>query len=202
MLLKKRLSFTRFRVVGKFSFSGEEYQKSLMQHSFRDLHLEDEESCGWVSVVTCLKFPQIEEMMRDPYLCLSMRIDKRKLSKVLFDANMAIEEKAALLASGKDRLSTNERRELKRIVKKKLLEDQTPNSTLVSAIWNFSTGTCYLFSTSPGVQKRFCKLFNETFLLDLAVMTPWELASTWAQKNNASEKLQETEQACFTGGKK
>ena len=79
--LKSSLSFTRFKVIGNFSFAQEEFQKSLVQNSFVDLsELPDhEESIGWVSHENCLEEPDLSLMLMEPYIRLTFRIDKRKI---------------------------------------------------------------------------------------------------------------------------
>ena len=197
--LKSSLSFTRFKVVGNFSFAHEDFQKSLIQNSFRDLsELPDhEESVGWVSHENCLEEPDLSLMLMEPYIRLTFRLDKRKIPAALLEAHFAIEERATLAAEGKERLSLNRRRELKRQVKTMLMMRTSPNSSLYRALWNYQSQTCLLFATGKGLRNKFDKLFLETFGLELMPMSPWSLADEWAKKNNVSEILQETEPVEF-----
>ena len=189
--LKRSCSFTRFRVAGKFSFARDKYQELLDKNAFRDLsELKDaKESTGWVSPNNFLQPPSIDEIMIEPYLQLVMRVDSRKVGKSLLAAHYSIEEKAALESSGKKKLSLNERRDLRESVYQHLLQQTNPTNAFYKALWNFRTATCYLFCTSKGVQNRFCKLFSETFSLQLEALTPWTLAIEWAQENNAKNIL-------------
>ncbi len=189
--LKKSCSFTRFQVSGKFAFSRDKYQEILNQNAFRELSdLKDaQESVGWVSPNNFLKPAEIDEIMAEPYFQLVMRVDRRKVGKALLAAHLAIEEKAALASSGKNKLSLNQKRELRQSVHQYLLENTTPTNAFYKALWNFKTGICYLFCTSKGVQNRFSKLFSDTFSFPLEALTPWTLAVGWAQENNAKNIL-------------
>ncbi|NUM35360.1 MAG: hypothetical protein HUU50_12490 [Candidatus Brocadiae bacterium] len=189
--LKRSCSFTRFRVTGKFAFAREKYQEYLEKNAFRELsELKDaQESIGWVSPDNFLKPAEIDEIMLEPYFQLVMRVDRRKVGKALLSAHLAIEEKAALQSSGKNKLSLNQKRELRQSVHQFLLEKTSPSNAFYKALWNFKSGICYLFCTSRGVQNRFSKLFSETFPLQLEALTPWMLAVEWAQENNAKNIL-------------
>lgn len=203
--LKRSLSFTRFRVVGKFSFSQEKYQEILDKNVFRDFsELEEaDESMGWVSPDNYLQGPKIDSMMIEPYLQLVMRVDRRRVPAALFMAHLSIEEKAALASTGKKRLSLNEKRELRRSVRKFLLAKTSPSNAFYKALWNFKTSTCYLFSTSKGVQNRFAKLFSDSFTpLVLEALTPWMMAIEWAQNNNSKGVLNSLDPASFLAASK
>ncbi len=197
--LKRSLSFTRLKVMGKFSFDQEEYQKLMTQNSFRDLSdlPDSDESVGWVNPENCLQGPDIGTMLTEPYLKLTLRLDRRRISKPLLMAHIAIEERAALEVSGRQKLSVNEKREIRNSVKEFLLEKSSPTSSLYQALWNFSTGTIFFLSTSQGIQARFSKLFYETFGLELEPLNPWSLAYHWSENNNASSFLTNLEPTSF-----
>lgn len=197
--LKSSLSCTRFRVMGDFSFSHEDFQNSLIQNSFRDLSElpNDEESMGWVSNENCLEEPDLSVMLMEPYIRLTFRMDKRKIPGPLLDAHFSIEERATLAAEGKERLSLNRRRELKRQVKDMLMGRTTPTSKLYRALWNFKTHHCLLFATGKGICNRFDKLFFETFNFELQQLSPWGLAVEWANKNNLDSVLEEIDPVEF-----
>lgn len=190
--LKRSMSFVRFRVVGQFAFSPDEFQKALTKNAFRDLSemsIEVEEFCGWVSPENCLQPPEIGAIMLDPYFKLTMRIDRRKIPNALMAAHLAIEERAAWEGSGKKKLSRSRRAELKRSVREFLLERAPVTSSLYRALWNYRTATCYVFASSSGVQRALAKLFLATFSLDLAPLTPWAIAESWAVQHNLSQGL-------------
>ena len=193
--LKRTASFIRLRVIGQLAFAHDRFQEALIQNSFRDLCdiAEAEESFGWVAPDNCLQQPQLDQMMIEPYFKLMLRLDRRKVPAALFNAHLAIEEQAALAASGKKKLSLSERRELKYAVKKFLLEKAPATSSLYRALWNFRSGNCFLFSTSRGILNRFTQLFIRTFELELEPVTPWAMAEQWAGAHNALSCLQHLE---------
>ena len=198
--LKRSASFSRFRVLGKFAFSQEEFSKNFQMNAFRDfskLSDEQEESIGWVSPENCLEAPELDTIMVEPYFKLMMRIDRKKISKVLMSAHMAIEERAALEVSGKKKLSRSERQLIKSSVKEIALKKASVTSNLYRGLWNFRTCTCLVFSTSKNVCHHFCKLFQETFDLDLEPLDAWGLAEEWAQERNAMKALESIEPSSF-----
>ncbi|HNZ66456.1 MAG: recombination-associated protein RdgC [Planctomycetes bacterium] len=185
--LKKNMSFSRFHVNGHFSFSSTSFQEYLEQNSFRELsELSDaDESIGWVSPFSCLEAPNIDEIVSEPYFRLTMRMDKRRVPAALFSARLDMETKYALEATGKKHLSMQERKELRLTVRRELLAQTLPNANFTRAIWNYKDSICYLFSTSANIQLKFCKLFKNTFSLELEELTPATLAYRWAEKNGA-----------------
>ena len=193
--LKRTLSFTRFQVIGDAAFAQDKYQEALNKFRFQELaNYEDEdESVGWVSPENCLQPPQLGTMLVDPYFRFTMRVDKRKVPKTLFDAYVAIEEKAELEASGKKKISINKKRDIKQSVKSDLLAKTPPNTAIFKALWNLSTNYCYLFSTSKSAINHFCKLFTETFKLELEPCTPFALANNWASEHNVLDILKNLE---------
>lgn len=157
----------------------------------------EEESSGWVSPSNCLRPPEMSETMLEPYIRLSMRVDRKKVSPTMLLAHFAIEEKAALETSNRKRLSRKERLELKQSVKQFLLGQTLPTSTLYRALWNYSTGICYFFCSSKNAQNKFDKLFKDTFELELELMTPWSMACQWAIDHNAASVLKGIESSSF-----
>lgn len=198
--LKKVVTYSRFRVIGKFEFSNEKVQTAFDQNQFLDLKEcgeEVDESFGWVSPENCLEPPYIGHIVHEPYFCLTMRHDCRIFSKTLLHAKMSRKEKKKMQESGRERLTRQEKDELRKEVRSELLA-QTPIKTSVfRALWNSHTQNCLLLTSSRGVQKIFSKLFEKTFGLVIELRDPTSIAKDWAQSHNAMAALSNATPSSF-----
>lgn len=167
--LKSTLSFVKFRVDGNISFSESDLQKKLELHAFSDLSEmpNSQRSCGWVSYKNCLHTPDISQETFSPYLLLAFRVDTRKISPDILKAHLEIEEKAALAAEGKQRLSLNRKRELKRQVENILLMRAKTQTKVCRVLLDLSSKTCLLLETNQKLRSDLMTLFKDTFDAEL-----------------------------------
>ena len=137
-----------------------------------------------------------EEVQSDIETAIDVAIQEAVNVKVK-EKEIEIEEKAKLEASGRKKLSRQEKIEIRESVKKFLLGKITPKINLYRALWNFSTSFCFIFSNSNAVHKHFCALFTKTFSMELEPLNPWSIASEWAKDNNLSKMLESLEPATW-----
>jgi len=194
------VSFSLFKVLGRFSFNPDQFQLNLSQNRFIDLSQKSDietESCGWVSPENCLMDPVVDEIFYDSYLCLSMRLDCRTISKTLLADKCALEEKKKLAELGRERLSKKERQEIREKIREELMKNSPIKSLIFRALWNYESQNCFLFATSSAAQHRFSQLFEKTFGLELELETPSSLAIAWAKSHNAIPVLSPLEPSSF-----
>ena len=167
--LKSTLSFVKFRINGNIEFSESDLQEKIEKHVFCDLSEmpNAQRSCGWVSYKNCLHAPDISQETVSPYLLLAFRVDTRKVSPEILRAHLEIEEKAALAAEGKERLSLNRKRDLKRQVENLLLMRAKTQTKVCRVLVDISTKTCLLLETNKKLRNDFRKLFLDTFDIEL-----------------------------------
>src|SRR5690606_36793408 len=91
-------------------------------------------------------------------------------------AQMADEEARALARSGKNRLSRNERLELRDKIVRRLRKKLAPSTRTVDVVWDLDGGTVLFFSHSKRVLADFCALFERTFRLALDEDSPYRAA--------------------------
>lgn len=198
--LKRSVSFVRLRVLGKFAFSRDDFELAFARYAFRDFAdstPETEESIGWVAPDNCLHPPNVMEVMVDPYFQLMMRIDRKRVSGTLLAAQAAIEERAALEGTNRKRLSRKEKSNIRKSVREHLLQTAPTSIAVYRALWNFSKGRCFLFTTSKAARGHFCKLFSETFGLELEPLTPSTLAGDWAKQHGVKYLPNSVEPSSF-----
>ena len=193
--LKGTESFVRCKVVKPKEIAMEDMQKELLANSFssRNISPNAEEVFGWVDPSNCLKEPQLSDMILEPHIRFTMRVDKKKIPSALMEAHYEIEESATLAAEGKEKLSVGRKRDLRRQVKDMLILQTSPTTQLYRGIYNYSTHELLIFNTSNSIIKKFAKLFTESFGVEVMQLTPWSLGYTWARKNKRKNKFAETE---------
>lgn len=167
--LKSTLSFVKFRINGNIEFSESDLQEKIEKHVFCDLSEmpNAQRSCGWVSYKNCLHAPDIAQETVSPYLLLAFRVDTRKVSAEILRAHLEIEEKAALAAEGKERLSLNRKRDLKRQVENLLLMRAKTQTKVCRVLVDISSQTCLLLETNQKLRNDLSSLFRDTFDLEL-----------------------------------
>lgn len=198
--IRKSESYSRFRIVGKFEFAHEKVQSMLDQNQFLDLSEcgeNQDDSYGWVSPLSCLEPPYIGHIMQDPYLCLSVRCDVRKLNKTLLKAKVEKKEKSKAQKLGREKLTRQEKQDIRLEVRRELLEHSPIKTTLFRALWNTHSQICFLFSNSSSIQKIFSELFIKTFGLEIELQDPTSLAQDWAKNHNVMDELEVAEPSSF-----
>jgi hypothetical protein len=88
-------------------------------------------------------------------------------------AQMADEEARLLARSGKNRLSRNERLELRDKIVLRLRRKIAPSTRAVDVVWDLDAGAVLFFSHSRRVLADFCALFEKTFRLELEEDSPY-----------------------------
>ncbi|HLV64217.1 MAG TPA: hypothetical protein VKY73_00325 [Polyangiaceae bacterium] len=117
-----------------------------------------------------------DKVFEDRFLLLGFRIDRFRVPPAMVRAQMADEEARALARSGKNRLSRNERLELRDKIVRRLRKKLAPSTRTVDVVWDLDGGTVLFFSHSKRVLADFCALFEKTFRLELDEDSPYRAA--------------------------
>src|SRR5436305_15175332 len=123
------LTFRTYRVTGKNATPNQEtVAEKLGAFRFTGLGSADEGSAsGWIAPEHLFdgEFDPLK-FFRGHFACFALRIDSRKVPAGLLAAHVALEEKAWKEANGQDKVPGAARREIKRNVKAKLVEELPP----------------------------------------------------------------------------
>ncbi len=166
----------------------QKYLQSIRLRVFQPLKPEEGsiESSGWCVMERPfdLEF-DAGKVYDNSYVMLGLRIDRYRIPGSLIRAQMQDEEQKLLSKSGKNRLSRNERLELRDKIVMKLRKRFTPSTRALDMVWNVDDGVVLFFTHSRRVIADFSALFEKTFGLELDEDSPY-LA---AERANLPEKL-------------
>jgi hypothetical protein len=157
----------------------ERFLKAVRLRAFQPLEPDDEavEASGWCVLERPfdLEFHS-DNVYEDRYLLLGFRIDRYRVPGAMLRAMMADEEQRLLARSGKNRLSRNERLELKAKIVLKLRRKIAPSTKAIDVVWDLDGGVVLFFSHSRRVLTDFSALFEKTFALPLVEDSPYVAA--------------------------
>lgn len=180
------LTFRTYRVTGKNATpSPEAIAEKLANFRFTGLGSADEGTAsGWIAPEHLFdgEFNK-DTMQRGHYMCFALRIDSRKVPGSLLAAHIAMEEKAWKEANGTDKIPGGKRREIKRDIKAKLLEETPPTQRAFGVFWRVKSKKLFFQSTSKGANAELQELFDRTFELSLEPQLPSLIANEVAEEN-------------------
>lgn len=186
------MTFRTYRVTGKNATpTAEAVAEKLAAFRFNGLGNADEGSAsGWIAPEHLFdgEFDHIK-MGRGHYMCFALRIDSRKVPGSLLAAHIAMEEKAWREANGQDKIPGGKRREIKRDIKAKLLEETPPSQRAFGVFWRVRSKKLFFQSTSKGANDELVELFARTFDLALEPQLPGLIANEVAQENDRLSAL-------------
>lgn len=178
----RRGSLTLTRLFVKGALPGDlrqRFLKAVRLRAFQPLKPDDEavEASGWCVLERPfdLEF-QTDNIYEDRFLVLGFRIDRYRVPGSMVRAQLADEEQRLLARTGKNRLSRNERLELKDKIVLKLRRKLTPSTKAIDMVWDLDAKTVLFFSHSRRVLADFTALFQKTFGFEPVEDSPYVAA--------------------------
>lgn len=184
-------SFRRFQVsqVPKHVDSPD-FLQSIKPTIFSPLKEAEEVALGWVSVSNLLETKlSYEKIFKDRFLVLGLRMDKRRAPSLIFKAYLDLEEKEFLKVKGSNRLSPEEKKQLKDRVKNRCAKEFPPGSQLYEVVWDFKKKRLYFSGTGNSVCTEMTKLFQATFGFELLPLDPIGLVTLDMEHQKAIKKI-------------
>jgi hypothetical protein len=181
-LLAASGGFTRYRIVGEVKNDIlREAPDRLKKYAFTDIdNTADERSFGWVAFEDYLDTEwRGAPPEKGHYLAFSLRLDTRRVSPAVLKKHMRLaidQEKEHNLASGKNFVSKERKKEIAERIKLSLMARALPIPAVFEAVWNTMDQVVWLCSTNSKVQTLFEDLFTMTFEMHLEPQTPAFLA--------------------------
>jgi len=175
------LSYTRFFVQGEVPDDfRQRYMRAIRLRAIQPLTADDDvlERSGW----TALSDPQGPELdyadvFFNTYLNLGFRTDRWVLPASLVRTKLREAETLYRAKKGRERLSRQEKTELKQLVIRKLRKLTIPAMRTVDLSWSLEEGIVRFFSHSPRAVMNMTELFKKTFHLELLAESPYTLAA-------------------------
>jgi hypothetical protein len=192
-LLSRTSTFVRYSVEGQLPDNFWDFAaERIAQFAFRDIDdTFDEYSIGWVAVDNMFDsaFAHSSYSVGDQ-IVLSMRIDERKVSKILLKKFTLKEEERLKKERQIPRLNRNQRVQIKEDVHLRLVKKALPVPSVYDLSWNLANNTLLFFSISPKAQSILEDFFKECFGLTIILQVPF-LAAANLLDLSEQERLKE-----------
>ncbi|MBI5247890.1 MAG: recombination-associated protein RdgC [Desulfomonile tiedjei] len=169
-LASRSVSMMRYRVRGETSGSfWDAVDEGVRKGAFREIDSPgDELGMGWVSMedFTDIAFSGAS-YVRGNYIALSLRVDTVRVPPKILEIHVKQESRKLLEQSGRQRLSSAQRRELKERVKESLKKQAFPSIQVFDLIWDTSKAVVYFGTHSVKPRERLEAHFKKCFGLTL-----------------------------------
>ena len=179
-LLSRTTTFVRYGVEGDFPENFWEFAaERIAQFSFRDIDdTFDEYSIGWVSIDNMFdsSFGHASYAIGD-YIALSLRIDERKVSKILLQKFSLKEEERLKKERQIPRLNRSQKVQIKEDTRLQLVKKSLPMPSIYDLCWNLASNSLLFFSTSTKAQSVLEDFFKECFGLTIILQVPYLAAA-------------------------
>jgi hypothetical protein len=155
------------------------YLAAIRLRAFQPLDPDGEanESSGWCVMDQPFDLDfQPDKVFEDRFILLGFRTDRFRVPPAIVRAQMAEETARLLSRSGKNRLSRNERLELKDKIVLRLRKKLVPSTRAVDVVWDLDAGCVLFFSHSRRSLADFCAHFERSFRLELEEDSPYRAA--------------------------
>lgn len=199
-LLTGGLSFRRFRTIQD---PPEGFRDTFLEAVKRDAHQENlkhrskDPVFGWVSVLDPADTDfELNKMLWDPYLVVSLRVDKKAVPAKLFSILLDRRQKEVKEERGLERLGKNHKDEIKEALEEELLSQALPSVAVYDVAWHLNRAEVLLFATSDSVVEYAQGLFHDTFQQRLY---PERLVD-WLARTMPWEEIEERAQSYLPGG--
>ncbi len=176
-IMNGALTVRRFRVDGELGDGfRERFRDSLNVNAFPESATPQggEEVEGWVIIDDLLdnSFDDLSRWLFDDWVVFSLRVDKKRLPKKLFQATVARRCDRWCAERGVEHCPSAVREEVSEALEQEWYARTLPSVAVTEAAWTLSGRILLLHSLSDGVADRFRKRFLRTFGLHLVPWSP------------------------------
>lgn len=200
------LTFTRFFTQGALPKDlRRKFLEAAKLRAFQPLKPEDEatEASGWCAMERPFDLElDAAKMFHDSYVLLGFRVDRYRIPGALLKSQIADEEQRLRDRTKKERLSRNEKQEIKDRVVMRLRKKVIPSSKAVDVVWHLDEGTVLFFGHSKRVMGDFAALFEKTFGLPLVEDSPFAAVGRAGLSRELTRAFKDVEPICYSDGRK
>jgi DNA recombination-dependent growth factor C len=178
-LLSSTVSITCYKVSGELQKPVlDTVYNGLTRHTIRSIDDEPvEKTVGWTS----FKNPYLPDFESSSfvigsYLVFSLRLDKKTIPANVIRKNVAVEMEKQLKRSGRNYLSTNEKKTIRDHVTASLGRRIPATPNVYDLIWNLEEYRLWFFSNLKAANEALETLFLKSFNLTLIHLFPYTTA--------------------------
>jgi len=200
------LTFTRFFTQGALPKDlRRRFLEAARLRVFEPLKPDDEalEAIGWCAMERPFDLElDAGKMFHDSYVLLGFRVDRYRIPGALLRSHIADEERRLLERTKKQKLSRNEKVEIKDRVVMRLRKKVLPTSKAIDVVWHLDEGVVLFFGHSKRTLGDFCALFEKTFGMPLLEDSPYAAATRANLPRELERALKNVEPVSFSNGRK
>jgi hypothetical protein len=178
-ILSSSVSITRYQVHGKINAPIiDNITNGLKNYTISEIDNQvSDKAVGWTSFDKPFQ-PDFDgsSFVYANYFVFSLRIDKKNIAAKVLEKHYTIEAAKRMAESGRDYLSTNE----KKLVKEHVISGlslripATPN--IYDLVWNYEDSVVWFFSNLKAANEELETLFAKSFSLSLIRLFPYTAA--------------------------
>lgn len=180
----------------------DKFVASIRNNVFEPLVAQEpeEEKSGWCSVADPFDLDlTYDKVFFNNYVNLSLRIDRWRLPKPVFDAHFAQAAKEYLEKKERERLTRKEKEDLRIFVAKRLRKQVIPQMRIIDMSWDMEAKVVRFWNNSPKTHERFMEIFEKTFKLKLVPESPYANAIKIGITEEQAKSLVNKELSMFHG---
>ncbi len=200
------LTFTRFFTQGALPKDlRRKFLEAAKLRAFQPLKPEDEatEATGWCAMERPFDLElDAAKLFHDSYVTIGFRVDRYRIPGALLKSQVADEEQRLRERTKKERLSRNEKQEIKDRVLMRLRKKVIPSSKAVDVVWHLDEGTVLFFAHSKRMLADFAALFEKTFGLTLVEDSPYAAVERASLSRELTRAFKNIEPICYSDGRK
>ena len=180
-LLTASSTFVRYKVEGTLPDNFMDFADSqIKRFTFRDIDdTYDEFSIGWVSVLNMFDAEfQYASFSAGDYICLTMRVDERKVAPKILKKFCLKEEERIKKDRQIPKLNRHQKLEIKENMQLMLMKRAVPLPATYDLVWSLADNSLLFFTTNQKAQTFLEDFFKETFGMLLMLQVPYNIAES------------------------
>ena len=178
-ILSSSVSITRYKVHGKIAPPLiENIANGLTKNKIIEIDNQPaDQSVGWTSFDKPFQ-PDFDgsKFVYANYFVFSLRIDKKTIAAKVLKKHYTIEAARRMAESGRDYLSTNEKKMVKEHVINGLSLRIPPTPNVYDLVWNYEEASLWFFSNLKASNEELENIFSKSFNLSLIRLFPYTAA--------------------------
>ena len=178
-ILSSSVSITRYKVHGKIAPPLiENIANGLTKNKIIEIDNQPAyQSVGWTSFDKPFQ-PDFDgsKFVYANYFVFSLRIDKKTIAAKVLKKHYTIEAARRMAESGRDYLSTNEKKMVKEHVINGLSLRIPPTPNVYDLVWNYGEASLWFFSNLKASNEELENIFSKSFNLSLIRLFPYTAA--------------------------
>ncbi len=178
-LLTASSTFVRYKVEGTLPDNFMDFADAQVKRfAFRDIDdTYDEFSVGWVSVMNMFDAEfQYSSFTAGDYICLTMRVDERKVPPKILKKFCLKEEERIKREKQIPKLNRHQKLEIKENMQLMLMKRAVPVPATYDLVWSLADNSLLFFTTNGKAKEMLEDFFKETFGMLLMLQVPYNIA--------------------------